>query len=265
MDGGAGAHTGRRIALLIEYDGTAYRGSQYQENGPSIQSVLEAAINNLTGQQVRAAFAGRTDAGVHALGQVAAFDTTTAIETQAIRGGLNHFLPPDVVVRSARDVPDSFDPRRDAIARRYRYRIDNRPARPALDRERVWHVPRRLDLRLMREAAAALLGEHDFAAFAAPYDGRTVRTLDRCDVDGDPAGGITVDMCSRAFLPHQVRRTVGPLVEVGLGGMEARQLARWLEDARHSTAGPAAPPHGLYLVKVEYPGIEFDTGGEAEK
>lgn len=265
MDGGAGARAGRRIALLIEYDGTAYRGSQYQENGPSIQSVLEAAINNLTGQQARAAFAGRTDAGVHALGQVAAFDATAAIETQAIRSGLNHFLPPDVVVRSARDVPDSFDPRRDAIGRLYRYRIDNRPARPALDRNRVWHVPRRLDARLMREAAALLLGEHDFAAFAAPYDGRTVRMLDRCDVGGDPGGEIRVEMRSRAFLPHQLRRTVGPLVEVGLGRMEPQQLARWIEEARPSAAGPAAPPHGLYLVKVEYPGIDFDTGEKTQQ
>jgi tRNA pseudouridine38-40 synthase len=260
MDGGAGTPEGRRIALLIENDGTAYRGSQYQENGPSIQAVLEVAINNLTGEQVRAAFAGRTDAGVHALGQVAAFTANTAIETVTLRRGLNHFLPPDVVIRAAMDVPESFDPRRDAIGRIYRYGIDNRPARPALDRDRAWHVPRRLDVRAMRETAAPLLGEHDFAAFAAPYEGRTVRTLDRCDVQGNPGGEITVEMRSRAFLPHQVRRTVGPLVEVGQGRMAASQLETWIREAKASTAAPAAPPHGLYLVRVEYAAIDFDVG-----
>lgn len=262
MDGDAGSPHGRRIALLIEYDGTAYRGSQYQETGPSIQSVLEAAINNLTGERIRAAFAGRTDAGVHALGQVAAFNTAATIDIEQFRSGLNHFLPADVTVRAAREVPPEFDPRRDATSRLYRFRIDNRPARPALDRDRVWHVPRPLDVAAMREAAAALAGEHDFAAFAAPFDGRTVRSLERCDVSGQRGGEISVEMESRAFLPHQVRRTVGPLVEVGLGRLQASQLDEWLVEAKPSSAGPAAPPQGLYLVKVEYAVLDFEDRDE---
>lgn len=262
MDGDAGSPHGRRIALLIEYDGTAYHGSQYQETGPSIQSVLEAAINNLTGERIRAAFAGRTDAGVHALGQVVAFNTASTIDVEQFRSGLNHFLPVDVTVREAREAAAEFDPRRDANSRLYRYCIANRPARPALERDRVWHVPRRLDVEAMREAATILLGEHDFAAYAAPFDGRTLRTLDRCDVIGEPGKSVRVEMQSRAFLPHQVRRTVGPLVEIGLGRMHPSRLREWLAEAKPSSAGPAAPPQGLYLVKVEYAVLDFDDGDE---
>ncbi|MBI5290068.1 MAG: tRNA pseudouridine(38-40) synthase TruA [Chloroflexi bacterium] len=251
----------RRIAVLIEYDGTAYRGSQYQENGPSIQMVLETAINKLTAETMRVAFAGRTDAGVHALGQVAAFDTESALTPAEFRSGLNHFLPEDIVVRAAKDAP-GFDPRRDAAGRLYRYRIDNRPVRPALDRQRVWHVAKPLDVDAMRRAAERLVGEHDFAAFAGPYEG-TVRTLRRCEVlseGDDSARGVAVEMEARAFLPHQVRRTVGPLVEVGLGRMKEEELVVLLEAARPSSAGPAAPACGLYLVEVRYDGFEFDEG-----
>ena len=255
----SGRAGGRRIAVLIEYDGTAYRGSQYQENGPSIQSVLEAAINKLTAETMRVAFAGRTDAGVHALGQVAGFDTESALTPAEFRSGLNHFLPEDIVVRAAREA-SGFDPRRDAVGRLYRYRIDNRPVRPALDRQRAWHVAKPLDVDAMRRAAERLVGEHDFAAFAGPYEG-TVRTLRRCEVllEGrEIAREIAVEMEAQAFLPHQVRRTVGQLVEVGLGRMSEEELAALLEAARPSSAGPAAPACGLYLVEVRYDGFGFE-------
>jgi tRNA pseudouridine38-40 synthase len=260
MTGAAeGRQVGRRIALLLEYDGTAYCGSQYQENGPSIQAELEAAINNLTAESVRATFAGRTDAGVHALGQVASFETSGALTTAELRSGLNHFLPRDIVVKQAREAPEWFDPRRSATRRRYRYRIANRETRPSLDRFRVWHIAKRLDVEGMARAAESLVGEHDFAAFAAEYDGSTRRTLRRCEVSCEEDGEITVELEAKAFLPHQVRRTVGPLVEIGLGRMSKEQLVALLNIARPSSAGPAAPAHALYLVGVKYEGFAFDA------
>ena len=248
----------RRIALLLEYDGTAFSGSQYQENGRTVQGELEAAINNLTGEQVRAAFAGRTDAGVHALGQVATFDTAKMLDRREFIRGLNRFLREDVVVRDATEVAPDFDPRRDAKGRRYRYLIAQRRARPALMRYRAWHVSRTLDIEAMRRAARRLEGKHDFAAFAAPYDGLTQRTLRRCEVSS--AGGcLRIEMEAEAFLPHQVRRTVGPLVEVGSGRMSEEALVRLLEEAKPSTAGPSAPACGLYLVSVAYDGLRFEA------
>ncbi len=248
---------GRRIAVVLEYDGTAYSGSQYQENGPSIQSELESAIRKLTGAPVRAAFAGRTDAGVHALRQVAAFDTESKLAPVEFVSGLNHFLPRDIAVRGAREVAAGFDPRRHARSRVYRYRIDSRPVRPALARERAWHVPKPLDVAAMQRAARRLEGTHDFAAFAGPHQGSTERTLRRCDVTAAHCGRVTVEMEAQAFLPHQVRRTVGPLVEVGLGKLSEEAFAALLDRAGPSSAGPAAPACGLYLVRVVYDGLEF--------
>ncbi len=257
MDGEAGA-IGRRIVVLLEYDGTAYRGSQYQGNDPSIQGELESAMNRLTGEQARAAFAGRTDAGVHAYGQVAAFDTASELTPADFVRALNHFLPGDIAVKAAADVDPGFDPRRHARGRLYRYRIHNEPARSPLLRGRAWHVPRRLDVPTMQRAARRLEGVHDFAAFSAPYEGTTRRTLRRCDVRVDGAC-VVVEMEAPAFLPHQVRRTVGPLVEVGLGRTSEEALAGLLEEATPSSAGPAAPACGLYLVSVAYDRLEFEA------
>jgi tRNA pseudouridine38-40 synthase len=250
-DAPGGRRDRRRIALRLEYDGTAYCGSQYQDNGPSIQSVLEVAINNLTGEAVRVAFAGRTDAGVHAVGQVVAFDTSSTLASRVVQGGLNHLLPEDVAVTAVATVDNEFDPRRHATNRSYRYVIENRGSRPALDRRRAWHVPEPLDQRAMADAAGQLVGEHDFAAFSGKYEGETRRTLRHCEVHraGDR---LTVEMEAQAFLPHQVRRTVGPLVEVGLGRMREAELVTVLQRAAPSSAGPAAPAHGLYLVSVAY-------------
>lgn len=257
MSGDADARTGgRRIALLIEYDGTAYCGSQYQDNGPSIQSALEAAINNLTGETVRAAFAGRTDAGVHALGQTAAFDTESNLAASEFVRGLNHFLARDIAIRAARAVEPEFDPRRHARERLYRYRIENRVARLALERNRAWQVPRALDVAAMQAAAQRLEGAHDFAAFAAPYEGSTRRTLRRCAVSAHD-GHIEIEMAAEAFLPHQVRRTVGPLVEVGLGKMTQEALVSLLQAAIPASAQPVAPALGLYLVSVKYDAFDF--------
>jgi tRNA pseudouridine38-40 synthase len=261
MAGGTPAGDGgRRIAVLLEYDGTAFSGSQYQENGRSIQAELESAINNLTGESARCAFAGRTDAGVHALGQVAAFDTHARLAEAAFVSGLNHFLPEDIGVLVALDVAAGFDPRRDARSRAYRYRISNRATRSPLLRQRAWHVPRPLDVAAMRRAARLLEGAHNFAAFAGRYEGSTERTLRRCEV-GRERQRVTVEMEARAFLPHQVRRTVGPLVEVGLGRMSLDELGALLERAEPSSAAPVAPACGLYLVSIAYDGVDFGACG----
>ena len=245
------AQKARRFALLVEYDGTAYCGSQYQDNGPSIQQELESAREKLTGARSRVAFAGRTDAGVHALGQVAAFDVETRLGAGDLTGGLNHFLPRDIAVRETVDAPATFDPRRDARGRTYRYEIDNRQTRSPLERQRRWHVDRPLDIEPMARAARSLEGAHEFAAFAGPYEGLTKRTLRRCELTVRGAW-ITLTMEAEAFLPHQVRRTAGALVEVGLGRLDAGGFAAMLHAGTASQAGPAAPPHGLYLVGVRY-------------
>jgi tRNA pseudouridine38-40 synthase len=214
--------------------------------------MLEASIEKLSGAPSRVAFAGRTDAGVHALGQVATFDTASRLRADEFVSGLNHFLPPDIAVRDAADVDAAFDPRRDAKNRVYRYRIDNRPVRSPLMRNRAWHMPRPLDIGAMQRAARSIEGRHDFAAFAGAYEGKgsTVRTLRRCEVSGCGAA-LKVELEAASFLPHQVRRTVGPLVEVGLGRMTEDAFAALL-DAPASSAGPAAPACGLYLARIEY-------------
>jgi tRNA pseudouridine38-40 synthase len=248
------------MAVLLEYDGTAYRGSQYQENGPSIQAVLESSIRELSGDDGRVAFAGRTDTGVHALGQVAAFDTASRLTPAEFVSGLNHFLPPDIAVRAAREVQREFDPRRDARMRSYRYEIENRAVRSPLRRDRAWFVERELDVPAMQGAAKALEGAHDFAAFAGAYEGSTRRTLRRCEVTAGGGGLVRLEMQSRSFLPHQVRRTAGALVEVGLGRLKREELLALRDGARPSSAGPAAPGCGLYLVSVEYDGLAFEPG-----
>jgi tRNA pseudouridine38-40 synthase len=205
---------------------------------------------------VRAAFAGRTDAGVHATGQVAAFTIDSALTISDLASGLNHFLAEDIALRRATDVTAEFDPRRDARSRRYRYRIDNRRVRSPLLRDRAWHVAKPLDVDAMRAGTARLEGRHDFAAFAGPYDGETVRTLRRCEVDSERTL-ISIDMEAEAFLPHQVRRTVGALVEVGLGRKTEEWLVELLERAVPSSAGPSAPACGLYLVSIAYDGLDL--------
>lgn len=257
MSGDAAAReTGRRIALSIEYDGTAYRGSQYQDNGPSIQAELEAAIQELTGETLRVAFAGRTDAGVHALAQVAAFETASRLRPDEFMRGLNHFLPADIAVQRAAEVDAGWDPRRHARTRTYRYRIDTSPARSPLTRNRAWQIARTLDVDAMRSAASRLIGKHDFAAFAGPYEGLTVRTLRRCDIASD-GREVAVEMEAQSFLPHQVRRTVGPLAEIGLGRQRVEDVVALLDGGAASTAQPAAPACGLYLVHIEYDGLEL--------
>ena len=246
----------RRIALLLEYDGTAFAGSQWQPNARTVQEVLEAALLQFTGERDRIAFAGRTDSGVHASGQVAALSTSTAHSSATCRDALNHFLPEDVVVREAVEVAVTFDPRRDAVARRYRYQFeDDRRVRSPLTRHRAWQVERPLDAPAMAEALALLPGvERDWAAFGGPVPAGypTVRLLIDTAVERQGPHAVVMEIEASGFLPHQVRRTAGALERVGRGALTPGEFAA-LVDGPPATAGPTAPPQGLALVAVRYP------------
>jgi tRNA pseudouridine38-40 synthase len=245
----------RRIALVVEYDGTAYAGSQYQKNASTIQGELEKALKKLTGERTRLALAGRTDAGVHAEGQVVSFRTRAPYEVEVFVRALNVRLPQDIVVRSAREVPLSFQVRRQAKRRWYRYLIYNGRERPALRRGYCWHVARPLDVEAMQEAARHLVGEQDLAAFAAPSaPGRTVRTVYRAEVSRRRSW-VMLDIEAGSFLEQQVRRTVGALVKVGLGKQTVQDFRRLLASAKRGAATQAAPPRGLCLMAVEYEGL----------
>ena len=259
----------RRLALVLEYDGGGSAGSQIQNNAPSIQGELEAALLRLTGERLRVAFAGRTDAGVHAQGQVAAFTTACTLEAQAFVHGLNAWLPEQIAVRRAVVVDEGFDPRRQAGGRTYRYTIDNAPVRSPLRRADTWHVAKPLDTDAMQQAAAELVGEHDFAAFSRQQgerpDGRpsqrTVRCVRRCEV-ARRGRLVTVELEANAFLRQQVRRTVGALVRVGSGRLSPADFRDLLRRAEPTSAGPLAPAQGLCLLRVSFPGLDLVDADE---
>ena len=243
-----------RYKLTVEYDGAGFVGWQRQDNGPSIQQALEEAIEEFCGERVAATGAGRTDAGVHALGQVAHVDLDRPRPPEEIQGAVNqHLRPAPVVVVAVEAVGDDFHARFAAVERLYRYRIVNRRAPPALDRGRAWWVPATLDAEAMAAAARLLVGDHDFSTFRASecQAPSPVKTLDALDVarHGDE---IAVTARSRSFLKHQVRNMVGSLKLVGEGKWRPDDLAAALAARDRSAGGPAAPPEGLYLVAVRY-------------
>jgi len=243
-----------RYKLLIEYDGALFVGWQVQDNGLSVQGVLMAAVAAFCGEQVPVQGAGRTDAGVHALGQVAHIALAKAWDTDTIRDAINaHLRPYPVAVLAAEGVADDFDARFSARTRHYVYRIINRRADLALDAGRAWRIPRPLDASAMREAARPLVGRHDFTTFrAAECQAKSpVKTLDRLDVERD-RDEVRIHASARSFLHHQVRSMVGSLVQVGEGRWSADDLARALAARDRKACGPVAPPDGLYLVKVDY-------------
>ncbi len=254
MTSTAAAGSVRRIALLLEYEGTRYAGSQYQKNAPTIQAALERAVSSLTGESTRVAMAGRTDAGVHAKGQVASFLTASGLPPDVFVRGLNHYLPEDIATRAAAEIPLPFDVRRQARRRWYRYTICRRDPRPALLRRYAWHLEQALDLEAMQRAARYLEGEHDLAAFTRPsLKGRqsTVRKVYRSEVTRrGPL--LLLDMEANAFLPQQVRRTVGALVQVGSGQLPPAAFCGLVEEAPPGAASFTAPPHGLCLMRVRY-------------
>ncbi len=243
-----------RYRLTIEYDGGPFVGWQRQKNGPSIQGALEDAIEKFSQSRVTVTGAGRTDAGVHALGQVAHFDLEREFPADKVREALNHFLrPAPVAVLDAAVAPDDFHARFSATGRHYLFRILNRRAPPALDTGKVWHVQVALDAQAMHEAARHLLGSHDFTTFrAAECQARSpVKTLDRLDVSRR-ADEIHIEASGRSFLHHQVRSFVGSLKLVGEGKWSARDLKDALDDRDRSACGPVSPPEGLCLMRVDY-------------
>jgi len=252
----------RRIALVIEYEGTAYAGSQYQNNARTVQGELEKALRKLTGKAIRVALAGRTDAGVHARGQVAAFLTTVPYALGVFQRALNSYLPLDVAVRSVQEVAVSFDVRRHACRRWYRYRIYSGHSRRPLFRSQCWHVPEPLDVEAMREAAQQMVGRRDFAALAAPVSGRSaVRTVHWAEVRRHRCW-VVFDIEGDAFLPQQVRRTAGALVRVGQGKETVEGFRDLLASGRPGAASFAAPAAGLCLMAVRYEDVDLGNTEE---
>jgi tRNA pseudouridine38-40 synthase len=243
-----------RYKLLIEYDGAPFAGWQIQAEQATVQGVLAAAVEAFCGEKVSVHGAGRTDAGVHALGQVAHVDLAKEWDSDTVRDALTAQLRPHpVAVLAAERMPDDFDARFSARARHYLYRIVNRRADLALDRGRAWRVPRLLDAAAMHRAAQGLIGKHDFTTFrAAECQAKSpVKTLDRLDVERE-GDEIRISASARSFLHHQVRSMVGSLALVGEGRWSGKDLAAALAARDRTACGPMAPPDGLYLVRVDY-------------
>jgi tRNA pseudouridine38-40 synthase len=243
-----------RYKLLIEYDGTPFAGWQIQSNGASVQGTLTAAIEAFCGERVQVQGAGRTDAGVHALGQIAHVDLAKKVDPDTVRDALNaHLRPHPIAVLSAEIVGSDFDARFSAVRRHYLYRIVNRRADLAVDRQRAWRIARPLDETAMQTAAQQLVGKHDFTTFrAAECQAKSpIKTLDLLDVERQ-CDEIRVTAVARSFLHHQVRSMVGSLALVGEGKWSAADLSRALAARDRAACGPVAPPEGLYLVRVEY-------------
>lgn len=241
------------IKLTVEYDGTRYHGWQVQAKGETIQAVLERAISTFVGKSTRVTGSGRTDAGVHALGQVVNFYSDEDVNLHKIRRALNALTPEDITIKDVEIVPDSFDARRDGRSRIYEYHILNRPSPSPFYLSRAWHVHESLDLQSMRAAIHCLEGEHDFSSFrAAGCDAlHPVRTIYRTVLE--QRGELLVyTIEATAFLRHMVRNIVGTLLEVGRGVRSPQSFAELLEARDRTKAGPTAPPHGLYLVEVKY-------------
>jgi tRNA pseudouridine38-40 synthase len=243
-----------RYRLTLEYDGAPFVGWQRQDNGPSVQAALEDAIEKLSSERVTVTGSGRTDAGVHALGQVAHFDLVKEFEPGKVRDALNYHLRPNPVVVLDADAADSeFHARFSARARHYLFRILNRRSPPALESGKVWHVSPRLDADAMHAAAQVLVGQHDFTTFrAAECQAQSpVKTLDRLDVS-QRADEIHIEASARSFLHHQIRSFAGTLKLVGEGKWTPRDVADALAAKDRARCGPVAPPDGLYLVRVDY-------------
>lgn len=241
------------IKLILEYDGTAYAGWQRQADQPTIQEAVEAAIVGVTQTKVPVIGAGRTDAGVHALGQVASFRIDRNMTSREWTRALNAHLPESIVVRSTALMPDTFHARHSAQGKLYEYRIVNRPERPAVERDYCWHIHRPLDDAAMNKAGLVLVGSHDFSSFQTqPTDNDDpICRLQRFTVfrEGDR---LRIEAYANRFLKQMIRSIVGTLVEVGLNKRTPENLRTVLEARDRSAAGKTAPPQGLFLVRVDY-------------
>jgi tRNA pseudouridine38-40 synthase len=243
----------RTLKLTIAYDGTRFVGWQRQAEGESIQGLLEDALARFEGAPVTVHGAGRTDAGVHALGQTASVQLTCHHDVRTLTRALNAHLPEAIRVLSVEEAALDFHARFNARVKTYRYRIRNTPIADPFDRAFVWHIPERLDVGAMRRAAAAVVGTHDFAAFQSVggESPGTVRTVTRSEVS-DGEGLLTYEIAGNGFLRHMVRALIGTLVEVGRGWRSPEEMTALLHGGTRAAAGPTAPPQGLFLVAVDY-------------
>ena len=250
-----------RLALIIEYEGTRYHGFQFQTNASSIQEELEKAIEKLTGERVRVQGAGRTDTGVHALGQVVAFDTQASHRIETFVKALNFYLTEDIAVQEAYSAGDNFDPRRDAISREYRYTIHNGPMPSPLQRRFSYHMREPLDTGAMQKAALLLEGEHDFLSFSGRWqdDKSTRRRVRKARVCREK-DKVIFNVEGNAFLRQQVRKMAGALVQVGLGRMSALELQTLLRCGKKEAAPVALPAKGLCLMRVHYKDFPPEVG-----
>jgi tRNA pseudouridine38-40 synthase len=241
------------VRLQLEYDGSRYAGWQRQPDQPSVQQALETALHHLTQEAVAVVGAGRTDAGVHALGQVASFRIKRQWTSRQWIRGLNAWLPDDVAVRAAATVPDAFHARYAARGKLYEYRILNRAERPALERAYLWHIHKPLEQAAMEQAAAHLVGSHDFSSFEGTLTDNEDPVCDLRQLSMARQGDLLlVQAYADRFLKHMVRAIVGTLVEVGHGKRTADSLKAVLAAKDRRAAGRTAPAHGLYLVRVDY-------------
>jgi len=244
----------RNFKMVVEYDGSAYRGWQRQKNDLSIQQVLEEAIKKITGQKVSVIGSGRTDAGVHALNQVASFRCATKLPVNSIYRGVNSVLPEDIVVKEMEEVPFEFHAQRDVKSKIYVYKICNQKLRPALGRNYSWFVRFDLDLAKMRQAAKALIGTHDFSCFCATGTDvqDRVRTIKNIEIKNGQEGNIEIIVEAKGFLKYMVRNIIGTLVEVGRGKREPEEMKKIIDSRDRKIAGATAPAHGLFLMEVIY-------------
>ena len=244
----------RNIKLLIEYDGANYQGWQVQPKGPTIQGVIEEKLALLTGETIHLIGSGRTDAGVHALGQIAHFKTKSKMDIRSIQRALNSLLPHDIVIQRAEEVEEDFHDRKHSQSKVYEYQILNRNLRSVFHRGHAWHLPQELDLKEMKKATQKLLGEHDFSSFrSVGSPTRTaVRRVTRAEWRKSRDGLLRFEIEANGFLKQMVRAIIGTLVEVGKGKISSEEFQRILDSKDRKRAGPTAPAHGLFLKEVKY-------------
>jgi len=245
----------RNIKLIVEYDGKNFAGWQSQPGKTSIQSEIIKAIKEVTGEDVELNASGRTDAGVHALGQVANFKTNTKIKTEKIPYAINSKLPNSIVIKSAEEVDERFHSRYNCQGKTYKYVINNNEFPSALNRYREFHMPEKLDYKSMKKATKMFEGTHDFAGFkssgGAPKK-TTVRTIKKAEIAQNDDGRIEITLTGDGFLYNMVRIIAGTIVDVGLGKINVEDIPNIIESKDRKRAGKTLPPHGLYLMAVYY-------------
>ncbi len=244
----------RTIKLLIEYDGTNYLGWQVQARGETIQGTIQERLEQILGEPVHLVGAGRTDAGAHAIGQVAHFKTRSSLDLGSIHRALNSLLPEDILIQKVEEAEEDFHARKGARVKVYEYRVLNRPLRSVFHRRYAWHIPQSLNWEEMRKATQKLIGEHDFSAFRSTGTPTKsgIRKVFRAEWKREREGLMRFEIEGSGFLKQMVRAIVGTLVEVGRGKLDAEAFQRILESKDRRNAGPTAPAHGLFLKEVKY-------------